>query len=261
MKIVRLLSSFVLPIAFIFTLLSSWGCTSTKSRFNLPPDKLLQKGKELAKSHQSTEAIEAFQQLLEEYPNSQERISALMLLGDVHYNDEEFEEAKFQYMRFTQQHPAHKYADRAFFYASMCDFRQMDVASRDQTHTQKAIRGFELLISTFPDSKYVAESKKKLEKSKETLATNMFEIGKFYFRTQSFQASILRLEGVLKEYPNQKFVEEALYMLGESYLKEQNFEAAKKTFDELFKQFPKGVFTKQARLDYPKTSRNKKASK
>jgi outer membrane protein assembly factor BamD len=261
MKIVRLLSSYVLPIALAFTLLSNLGCTSTKKRFDLPPDKLLLKGKELAKSNQSVQAREAFQQLLEEYPNSQERISALMLLGDTHYNDEEFEEAKFQYVRFTQQHPAHKYADRAYFYASMSDFRQMDVASRDQTHTQKAIRGFELLISTFPNSKYVAESKTKLEKAKETLATNMFEIGKFYFRTQSFQASILRLENVLKEYPNQKFVEEALYMLGESYVKEQNFEAAKKTFDQLFKQFPKGEFAKQARLDYPKTSEDRKASK
>jgi len=261
MKIVRFLSSFVLPIAIAFTLLSSLGCTSTKKRFDLPPDKLLQKGKELAKSKQSVEAREAFQQLLEEYPNSQERISALMLLGDVHYNDEEFEEAKFQYVRFTQQHPAHKYADRAYYYASMSDFRQMDVASRDQTHTQKAIRGFELLISTFPDSRYVPEAKKKLAESKETLARNMFEIGKFYFKTQSFQSSILRLENILKEYPDQPFIDEALYILGNSYLKEQNFEAAQKAFDQLFKQFPRSPFVKQARFDYPKTPTSKKASK
>jgi len=242
-------------MASVLTLAMCLGCSSKKTRYNLPPDKLLAKGKEFAKSNLSIKARDAFQQLLEEYPNSKERISALMRLGDVHYNDEEFEEAKFQYVRFAQQHPAHKHTDRAYFYAAMCDFRQMDIASRDQSHTQKSIRGFKLLIDTYPDSKYVEKSKINLEKSKQVLAANMFEIGKFYFRTQSYQASIKRLENVIKTYPDQKFSDEAYFLLGESYLKEQNFEAANKTFEHLIKNYPRSKFKKQARSQIQKNIR------
>ncbi len=261
MKIAQSRFAFTLLVALTFILILGQGCTAKKTRFELPPEELLKQGKKFIKEGLTLKARDAFQQLLEEYPNSQERISALMLLGDLHYNDEEFEEAKFQYVRFAQQHPAHKYVDRAYFYSAMSDFRQMDIASRDQTHTQKSIRGFELLIKTYPDSQYAAQSQINLDKAKQTLAENMFEIGKFYFRTQSFQSSIRRLKNVIEEYPEQHFIDEALYLLGESYLKEQNFEAAKSTFKQLLEKYPRSKFIQKARLHYRNSSKSKRTEK
>ena len=38
--------------------------------------------------------------LIEDFPDSKERITGLMLLADVHYKEKEYEEAKFNYQKF-----------------------------------------------------------------------------------------------------------------------------------------------------------------
>ncbi len=231
-----------LALALILLFSGAVACDKKKKRFELPADELLAKGKLFMKNSNSLKAREAFEQILEEYPNSIERIPALMLLADVHYNDEEFQESKFHYVKFTQQHPAHKHVDRAFYYSAMSDYRQMDIAARDQTYTEKAIEEFEKLLKSFPESRFAQDAKRKIQECKDTLALNIFQIGKFYFRTQSYQAAIGRFRRVMVEYPDQSYIDEAMYLMGESYYKEQNFEESQKIFKELMTKYPRSKF-------------------
>ncbi|PIQ96676.1 MAG: outer membrane protein assembly factor BamD [Nitrospinae bacterium CG11_big_fil_rev_8_21_14_0_20_56_8] len=242
------------PIVALLAAVAFFGaCATGKKEPSPPPDELLKSAVTSMKQRRFEKGKEDLQKILEEYPNSQERISALMLLGDAHYNDEEYQEAKFHYKKFTEQHPAHKNVDRAHFYKAMADYKLMDIASRDQTPTRNAIEAFNHLINNFPKSEYYNEAVKRKRECEDNLAQNFFQVGKFYHRTHAYQAAIVRLNSFLKEFPEQKYRDEVLFLLADSYYQEQNFDMAQSTFKKLVGEFPKSQFTLEAKARFTKS--------
>ncbi len=229
-------------ILFLFT-----GCASQKEKVVLPPDELLKRGKEEVKLNDYLEAKQLFQQILEDYPDSKERVAALIFLADTHYRDEEFEESKFHYKRFIELYPANKRVDRAHYFKAMSDFKMMEISTRDQTHTKAALEGFEYFIQNFPDSQYYQKGVEKKKECLRILAENVFEIGKFYYRTGAYQSAILRLRRAMETYPDQQFIDEAIFLIAESYYNEENFKKAKDTYMELLDKYPRSLFAKEAR--------------
>jgi len=193
------------------------------------------------------EAKAAFQQVLEDYPDSKERVRALLLLARAYYSEEEYEEAKFHFQKFIELYPAHLQVDRAYFFKAMTDYKMMDLASRDQTHTREALEGFDQLIERFPKSQYLRDARIKKKVCEASLAKNVFEIGKFYYRTGSYQSAIIRLKNLMQEHPNQKFLDEAIFLLAESYYYEQNYGEALDSYKQLLKKYPRSPFALQAR--------------
>ena len=231
----------------IFSLFFAFGCTSTQEKKSLSPAELLQAGKKEIKLSDFDKAKTYFKQVLEDYPDSQERIAALMLLADVHYDEKEYEEAKFHYRRFIELYPANKYADRAHYYKAMTDFKMMDHTLRDQTPTKSALEGFDRLITNFPDSPYKQPAIEKRRECLKNLAGNIMEISRFYFRTKSYQSAIERLKSLAEQYPNHANKEEAIFLIGESYYKSQNFDQAQQEYKKLLQQYPSSLYAKEAR--------------
>jgi len=238
--------------AFYFTLVSVLtffvGCSSTKNQKNHSASQLLKQSKQLAKKKDVEEAKAKVQQLMEDYPDSKERVAATMLLADIHYGSEEYEEAKFHYQKFTELYPAHQFVDRAHFYRAMSNFKLIDLASRDLTPVNSALEGFERFAKDFPKSSYAEKAKQKIKQCLDVLAQNMFEIGKFYYRTGSYQSAIQRFKRLKAEYPKHSYILEAEFLLGESYYREQNFSEASTYYKNVIKKSPRSEFAKEARL-------------
>jgi outer membrane protein assembly factor BamD len=224
------------------------GCTSTSTKKNLPPGELIVAGKQQIKLKSYNKAKGYFQQLLEDYPDSRERVQALLFLANTNYLDDEYEEAKFHYQKFIELYPANKFVDRAYFYKAMSDFKMREIATRDQTNTIAALEGFEDTMKRFPNSPLHAKAVKKKKECLSILATSEFEVGKFYYRTGAYQSAISRLNSVRETYPNQGFADEAIFLIAESYLEEENYSEAKKNFIELVKKYPKSEFSLEARI-------------
>ncbi len=224
------------------------GCSTTKKERTYSASELFQQGKRLAKEKDSEEAKAKINLLMEDYPDSKERTGATMLLADIYYGGEEYEEAKFQYQKFIELYPAHQFVDRAYFYKAMSNFKLTDLASRDLTPVHSALEGFEKFTQTFPQSSYLKQAKEKIIQCLDILAQNIFEIGKFYYRTGSYQATIIRLKQLKAEYPNHSYILEAEFLLGESYYHEQNFSEAAAYYKTVIKTSPRSEFAKQARL-------------
>ena len=208
---------------------------------------LLEEGIKALKLDQDIRARTLFKQVIEDFPDSKERTQALLLLARSHYSFEEYEEAKFHFQEFIELHPAHKYADRAYFFKAMSDYQMMGLASRDQTATQEALDGFKQFINRFPKSQYLEEAKKKLRKCNFKLAQNILEIGKFYYRTGSYHSAIPRLKNLLTDHSQQKFFDEAAFLLAESYYHEQSFDEASMFYKKLLKEYPRSRFTLEAK--------------
>ena len=233
----------ILLLSFSFIL----GCSKTKDIKPDSPSKFLREAKRFYKAEDAERAKDNINIIMEDFPDSKERIPALMLLGDVHYRQKEYEEAKFQYQKFTELYPAHKYVDRAHFYKAMSNFKLSDLASRDLTPVKSALEGFQNFIKDFPDSTYKVQAQKIAHQCLDILAQNIFEIGKFYFRTGSYQSAIIRLKSLMVEYPTHSYIAEAEFLLAESYFQEQNYAKASTHYKIVLKKYARTKFAKQAR--------------
>ncbi len=222
------------------------GCTSTERRV-LPAPTMLKKAREEIKHENYEEAQESLTQLMEDSPDSKERILAQLLLAEVHYRQEQWEEAKFNFNRFVELYPAHKLAPRAQYLKAMTDFRQVDLAIRDQSFTHGSKAEFEKLVQIYPKSPYAKKAQAKIQECVDQLAENQMEVGRYYYRTNAFQSAIIRFKAILEEFPKQKFRDEVIYLLGESYFEEESFEEARTYFKKLLKEHPRSEYRQDAR--------------
>jgi len=218
------------------------------------PKDLFAEGVKALKEEQHIHARTLFNKTIEDFPDSKERIESLLLLGRSHYSLAEYEEAKINFQKFIDLYPVNKQADRAYFFRAMSDYKMIDIAARDQTAAQEALNGFELLINRFPKSKYIKKAKKNKKKCALRLAENIFEIGKFYYNTGSYQSAIPRLKDLLAQNQNHKFSGEAAFLLAESYYNEQNFIEAVVSYNKLVNKYPRSEFIVQAKKRLKKLS-------
>ena len=162
------------------------------------PEQLLQDARAYIRVGNYQDAKVVLNKIIEDYPDSHEKVLASLLMAEVHYKNKQYEESKFMFKSFLEIYPAHQLADRAFFYMAMSDFKLMDIEKRDQTFAQNALEEFEIFIKKFPDSKYRPQAEVKRKQCLESLARNQMEIGKFYFRTSSFQSAIIRFQQLME---------------------------------------------------------------
>ncbi|NIQ00225.1 MAG: outer membrane protein assembly factor BamD [Nitrospinaceae bacterium] len=231
----------------LMVLLTAFGGCATFNPKNDDPAKLLQEAIQFIKVENFEDATKNLTKILEDFPDSPQRVTASLLTAEVAYKRGEYEEAKFKYQQFLELYPAHRLADRALFYKAMSDYQLMDIETRDQTYAQNALEEFNRLIKEFPKSKYRPKALVKKRHCVESLARNQMEIGKFYFRTSSFQSAIMRFQQLIKNYPDQPFLDEAIFLLAESYYMEQNYREAKIHYLGLLKKFPRSEHVTKAR--------------
>lgn len=107
------------------------------------PKELLIDARAYIKAENYVDAKAALNKVLEDYPDSPEKVMASLLLADVHYKNGQYEESKFMFKGFLELYPMHRLADRAYFSVAMSDFQLMDLETRDQTFAQNALEEFE----------------------------------------------------------------------------------------------------------------------
>lgn len=245
MLCLKIIKSFRLAHLSAICFLLSAGCTGQEIK-PTTPDGWLKQGNQMARDQQYRNAKDAYQKVLQDFPDSKERLQALLALGDSLYKAREYEEAKFNYRKFIELYPAHSKVDHAHFYKALADFKLIDTALRDQTFTHNALDEFEKIIKEFPKSQYHKLALAKKQECETILAESIMQIGKFYYRTGSYQSAILRLKKLLQTYPNQKFNDEAVFLIAESYYHEQNYNNARESYSHLLKQYPQSLFAKDA---------------
>lgn len=231
----------------IFVVLGVASCATAPEKRPGPADKLLLTGKDFFKEKKYLEAAETFKQILDDHPDSEERVMALFLMADANFNRKEYAEAKLNYQRFIELYPAHEHVDRAQYFKAMSDYKTIDLATRDQLATRNALEAFDRLVISYPNSVYREKAIQKKNECLGKLARNLFEIGKYYYDNGIYQSAIKRLQSMLDLYPDQPYYDEAVFYIGESYNREQNYKMAEKSYNYLLEHYPKSLLAKVSR--------------
>lgn len=184
------------------------------------------------------EAIELFQQVIDNYPNTKFAVLSEIGLADAYFYKNEYDEAQSRYNEFYNLHPNNEYTPYAIYMSGRCFEELSSDYDRDLTPVKNAISEFQRLIRDYPESSYTEDARKRLEGLYEKVAMREFYIGRFYYRRNLYHSAIERLKGLLDNYPNFSLRERALYYTYNSFYFINDIENAKKFYRELIKEFP-----------------------
>lgn len=120
--------------------------------------------------------------------------------------------------RFLAIHPGNRDAVYANYIVAVDYYEQISDVTRDQKITQQALDALNEVIRRYPDSRYAADARLKVDLVTDHLAGKEMEVGRFYQRRAQWLAATLRFRKVIDNFQTTTHVPEALMRLTECYL-------------------------------------------
>jgi outer membrane protein assembly factor BamD len=163
-------------------------------------------------------AAKLFDEVERQHPYSVWARRAQLMSAFSYYAAEQYTDAISSAQRFLSIHPGNKDAAYAYYLVGMSYYQQIVDVSRDQRITQQANDAFGELIRRYPDSRYAADGRLKVDLIRDHLAGKEMEIGRYYQRSGKWLAATTRFREVVDKYQTTSHTPEALERLVESYL-------------------------------------------
>ena len=120
--------------------------------------------------------------------------------------------------RFLSVHPGNRDAPYAYYLVSLGYYEQISDVTRDQKITQQALDSLGELTRRYPNTRYAADARLKIDLVRDHLAGKEMEIGRFYETRGQWLAAVGRFRRVIDDYQTTTHVPEALMRLTETYL-------------------------------------------
>jgi outer membrane protein assembly factor BamD len=192
------------------------------------------------------QAAKLFDEVERQHPYSVWARRAQLMSAFNYYLARKYTEAISSAQRFVTIHPGNVEAPYAQYLIGMSYYQQIDEVSRDQTTTQQASDSFGELIRRYPDTRYAADARVKLDLIKDHLAGKEMEIGRFYQRSGQWLAATYRFRSVVDQYQTTTHTPEALERLVECYLALGVPDEAQKAGAVLGRNYPESSWYKQS---------------
>jgi outer membrane protein assembly factor BamD len=171
---------------------------------------------------------------------------AQMMSAFSYYLARKYPEAISSAQRFLSIHPGNKEAPYASYLVAMSYYQQIEDVTRDQRITQQASDSFGELIRRYPDSRYAADARLKLDLINDHLAGKEMEVGRFYQRSGQWLAATYRFRAVIDQYQTTTGTPEALERLVECYIALGIPAEAKKAAAVLGRNYPNSPWYKRS---------------
>ncbi len=172
-------------------------------------------------------AIRLFERLEARYPYGRFAQQAQIEVAYAHYKQNEPELAIAAADRFIRLHPNHPHVDYAYYLKGLATFNEdlgllgalsnQDLSERDPKGAQESFDTFKELVTRFPDSRYAADSRLRMQYLVNSLAGHEVHVARYYYRRGAFVAAINRAQTAITTYPDAPAIEEALVLLVRSY--------------------------------------------
>ncbi len=129
--------------------------------------------------------------------------------------------------RFVKLNPSSPALDYAFYLRGIANFNdklgilsvlsRQDLSERDQQASRDAYQSFRQVAEQFPQSRYAADAKLRMDYIVNALAEYELHVSRYYYRRGAYVAAANRAQQVLLEFPQAPATEEALFLMVTSY--------------------------------------------
>ena len=214
------------PVSLLFAaavVLPLVGCAHTKNKADTAyvardVSSLYTAAKKAMDQGDYEQGAKLFDEVERQHPYSTWARRAQLMSAFNYYLARKYPEAISSAQRFVTIHPGNAEAPYAQYLIGMSYYQQIDDVTRDQTTTQQALDAFGELIRRYPDTRYAADARIKLDLIRDHLAGKEMEIGRFYQRSGQWLAATYRFRSVVDQYQTTSDTPEALERLVECYL-------------------------------------------
>jgi outer membrane protein assembly factor BamD len=135
-----------------------------------------------------------------------------------YYLDQDYTNSIQSAQRFLSVHPGNRDAPYAYYLIALDYYEQINDVTRDQKISQQALDSLGELTRRYPNSRYAADARLKIDLVRDHLAGKEMEIGRFYERRRQWLAATMRFRHVVDDYQTTTHTPEALMRLTETYL-------------------------------------------
>jgi outer membrane protein assembly factor BamD len=221
-------------------------CASKKPKQVENPGNLYVDGVNLMKTKKYDKAIEKFSSIRENFPFDPMAIIAAVKLADVYFEKKEYVLASGMYEEYLKAYPGDENVPYALMKVGDCYEKLSLSVDRDQAYVVKAVERYTYLRNRYPSSSYAQAAEVKLKTMLQKLADRELYIGEFYYKTYRYNAAILRLEYMLKKFPEANGVDRALYCIAMSYKALGENEKSAHYLDRLRREHPRSRLLKSS---------------
>lgn len=202
------------------------------------------------------EAQKYFSFVKNKFPFSRYSTLSELRLADTFFKQEKYGSAIDAYKLFIKFHPTHPNVVDGYAAFRIADSYVKQIPSdwfllppsheKDQGATRQALAELHAFKRRYPRSKHLEAAEKLRRATIRRLVAHELYVARFYLKRDKPKATILRLEGILRRFPDGVDAETML-LLGTTYLKVKEKKKAKATFSALIGKYPKDAEAAKAK--------------
>jgi outer membrane protein assembly factor BamD len=203
------------------------GCGSTPSSDKDSAEKLYADAREDMAAGSYDRAIKTLERVEGRAAGTLLSQQAALDLAYAYWKTNERAQALSTLDRFIKVHPSSPALDYALYLKGLVNFNdslgilstisRQDLSERDQQASRDAYQAFKQLVDQFPNSRYSADGRLRMDYIVNALAQYELHVARYYYRRGAYLAAANRAQQAVRDYQQTPSIEEALYILGQSY--------------------------------------------
>ncbi|HTG38086.1 outer membrane protein assembly factor BamD [Sphingomonas sp.] len=234
------------PLALGAVVLSAFGlsaCAGSNQGADIPyvardVSTLYMAAKQRLDRRQYKQAAALFDEVERQHPYSVWARRAQLMSAFSYYLNTDYTESIQSAQRFLAVHPGNRDAPYAYYLIALGYYEQITDVTRDQKITQQALDALGELSRRYPNTRYAADARLKVDLVRDHLAGKEMEVGRFYGRRGQWLAATMRYRAVVDQFQTTSHAPEALMRLVEAYLNLGLREEARKSAAVLGANYP-----------------------
>jgi outer membrane protein assembly factor BamD len=163
-------------------------------------------------------AAALFDEVERQHPYSIWARRAQLMGAFSYYLDGDYQKSIESAQNFLAVHPGNRDAPYAYYLIALSYYEQIQDVTRDQKITQQALDALGELTRRYPNTRYAADARLKIDLVRDHLAGKEMEVGRFYENKSEWLAASMRFRAVIDQYQTTTHTPEALMRLTECYL-------------------------------------------
>ncbi len=208
-------------------MLSACSTTPVDQTAGWSPNKIYAEAKDELNSGAFDKAIPLFEKLEGRAAGTPLAQQAQIDKAYAHYKNGDTLQAVATLDRFMKLHPASPAIDYALYLKGIVNFNddlglfssitQQDLSERDQKAAKDSFEAFKELTARFPDSRYSADARERMNYVINSLAQSEVHVARYYFERGAYLAAVNRAQTAITDYQGVPALEEALFIMLKSY--------------------------------------------
>lgn len=191
------------------------------------PETIYARAQKSMKNSSYGEAIKQLESLQSRFPFSESARQSQLDLIYAYYKDRQIEPAVDAAETFIRENPTNTRADYAYYMKGLVYFERqsnfleryfnVDLSRRPPVNAKKSFDAFQTLISKYPHSIYVADSRQRMIFLRNRLADFELHVAQYYMRRGAYVGALNRAKFCVENYDGAPAVKDSLRILIEAY--------------------------------------------